>query len=113
VMSRLFSPRSSQSRCNTPLEETLEHAWQKIHLLHNGSEFLRSPIRYGKFAGTEILGTDFWDVAGNREWVFAFWSERDPLIRICFASQGELPQHIPSPDSENLQRAKVAWEACS
>jgi hypothetical protein len=122
VMSTPFSPQSTsptrptiptQSRSNSPLEETLEHAWQKIPLLHNGSESSRSAIRYGKFAGTEVLGTDFRDIAGNRGWVFAFWSERDPLIRICFASRGELPEHIPFPDSENLQSAKTAWETCS
>jgi hypothetical protein len=63
--------------------------------------------------GTEILGTDFRDIAGNRGWVFAFWPERDPLIRICFDSRGELPEHITFPDSENLQSAKTVWEACS
>jgi hypothetical protein len=105
--------RPTQSRSNSPLEETLEHAWQKISLHHHGSESSWSEIRYGKFAGTEILGTDFRDIAGNREWIFAFWSERDPLIRICFASREELPEHIPFPDRENLQSAQIAWETCS
>jgi hypothetical protein len=119
AMNTLFSPqptkqtRPTQSRSNSPLEETLGHAWQKISLFHHGSESAGSAIRYGKFAGTEILGTDFREIAGNREWVFAFWSERDPQIRICFASRGELPEYIPFPDSENLLSAKTAWETCS
>ena len=112
-MNTPFSLRPTQSRSNSPLEEMLEHAWQKISLLHNGSRSSGSSIRYGKFAGTEVVGTDFRDIAGTRGWVFAFWSETDPLIRICFASRGELPEHIALPDRQNLQSAKTAWEACS
>jgi hypothetical protein len=112
-MNTPFSPRRTQSRFNSPLEETLEHAWQKISSIHNGSKSFGSAIRYGKFAGTEVLGTDFLDIAGARGWVFAFWSESDPLVRICFASRGELPEHITLPDRANLQSAKTAWEAFS
>jgi hypothetical protein len=91
-----------------------------LRRMRNGSENLGvenagsmgSCVRYGKFAGTEVLGTEFKDTVGIRGWVFAFWSERDPRVRICFASRGELPEHITLSDRENLQSAKIAWEAC-
>jgi hypothetical protein len=110
-----FPLRRTQSQPNSPFEESLEQARQKMSLIFHGSEAGSTEpfIRHGMFGGTEILGTEFRDIAGTRGWVFAFWSERDPRVRLCFASRGEMPQHIPSSDRENLHTAKTAWEACS
>jgi hypothetical protein len=103
-----FSLRRMQSQPNNPLEEPLEQARQKISLGSMGSG-----LRYGNFSGTDVLGTEFQEIAGSRGWVFAFWSDRDPRVRICFAPRGELPEHITLSDRENLQSAKTTWEACS
>jgi hypothetical protein len=103
-----FSLRRTHNQPANPVEELLKQARQKASLGSMGSA-----IRHGKFAGTEVLGTEFREIAGTRGWVFAFWSDRDPRVRICFAPRGELPEHITSADRENLQTAKTAWEAYS
>ena len=68
-------------------------------------------MRYGKFGHVEVLGTEFWDSLGMRCWAFAFWSESNPSVRVCFASRGEVPEYINSADWESLQQAKINWEA--
>jgi hypothetical protein len=70
-------------------------------------------MRYITLGDMKILGVQYRDENGGSYWELAFWSIRNPEVRICNVACGVFPSHLDSPDSIALKSAIAGWEKVS